>query len=275
MPTRLSILHTNRADSATLSVSPAENALFPIARTKTLDRNETLRTTGVSAQQLRAVWPANVSVNAVVLAHHNLTAAATWRVRLYSDAAFTTAIYDSTTVTAYDSAGIGALDGITDASFREYKNSVLWLPSTQTTVRSMTIDLTDAANPDAYLSAARLMAGLYRELDWNFDWGHPLNLVSPTTTTRAVGGARLSQYNGPVTRTIEVPLNGLAEADAAFLFDLIRVDELSGDMFVSLFPNAGGHLARRYSMWAAIKSWQGLAQPILGYFGSSVTFESL
>ena len=54
-----------------------------------------MSTSGISAQQLRATWAANVSIAAVALCHHNLTASATWRVRLYSDAAFTTQVYDS------------------------------------------------------------------------------------------------------------------------------------------------------------------------------------
>lgn len=274
MPTRLSIIHTNAADAATLSVSPAENAAYPIAFVKTSDRTETLRTSGVTAQQLRAVWAANASVNAVALCHHNLSAAATWRVRLYSDAAFTTAVYDSTAVTAFDAAGLTGLDAINDASHREYKLSVLWLNSTFANVRSMTIDLSDAGNADGYLSAARLFAGLYRELDWNYDWGHPITFESPTTVQRSIGGARLSQYQGPVIRAIDLPFEGLEEADRAFLFDLLRVKERAGDMFLSLEPNASGKLRRDMQMWGSIRAWRGIERPLVGYFGTSITVES-
>ena len=268
MPTRLSIIHTNRADSATLSVSPAENVSYPIANLTTHLRGDTLRTTGLGTQQLRATWPANVSISAVALCRHNLTAAATWRIRLYSDAAYTTGVYDSGTITAYDSAGIGTLDAITDTSFVEYKNSVQWL--SPTTARSMTIDLIDAANADGYMEAARLFAGAYTELAWNFDWPHPLKHVSKATQSDTLAGSTVSQYNGPAKRELTLPIQGMPASDREFLFDLIRIKDLTGDFFLSAWPNAGGKLTRDYAMWAKLKDWQGIEQPLYGYFGSQI-----
>jgi hypothetical protein len=269
MPTRLSIIHTNQADAGTLSVSPAENASFPVANLKTQFRGETLRTTGLSAQQLRAVWPATVSISAIALCRHNLTAAATWRVRLYSDAAFTTSVYDSGSVTAYDNAGMGTLDAINDASFREYKNSVLWISATN--ARSMTIDLTDAGNSDGYLEAARLFAGPYTELTRNFDWDHTLTLVSKSSQGDTFGGSTTSSWGGPIKRELELPMSMLPQTDRDFIFDLIRTKDVNGDFFLSAWPGRGGKETRDYQGWAKLKSWQGIARPLLNYYGSSVT----
>ncbi len=272
MPTRLSIIHTNRADSATLSVSPAENASYPVANLKTIARTETLRTSGLTAQQIRAVWPANVSANAIALCYHDLTAAATWRVRLYSDATFTTSVYDSGTVTAYDSGGISSFDDINSAAFREYKNSVLWLTSTFTNVRSATIDLNDSTNPDGFLEAARLFIGQYTELQRNFKWLHPIALVSPTTMQTTLGGDDLGQFNGPMKRKLELDMSAvLTEADRNFLFDLVRVKDKSGDFFLSAWPNAGGKITRDYAMWARFVDWQGVDRPMINLYGTKIT----
>ncbi len=268
MPLR--IIHTNKTDSATLSVSPSENASFPVANLTTAMRGDVLRTTGVSAQQIRAVWGSAQSVSAAALCQHNLTAAATWRVRLYSDNAFTTSVYDSGTVTAYDSAGIGTLDAITDPSFIGYKNSVLWFSAVN--AQSMTIDLTDAANPAGYLSAARMIVGGYTELAYNFDWGHPLNAIDPTTQSTTLGGSLLSQDNGPIKRELQLDFARLAATDRNFMFDLIRTKGKGKDVYVSAWPGATGKKERDYQFAAKLTAWQGVAQPMLNYYGTSATF---
>ena len=229
-----------------------------------------LRTSGISAQQLRATWAANVSIAAVALCHHNLTASATWRVRLYSDAAFTTQVYDSGTVTAYDATEMTALDAIGDASFTEYKNSVLWFSAT--TARSMTIDLTDGSNGDGFLQAARLFAGPYTELARNFNWGHAITPVSPAEQITTLGGSTIGTWAGPVKRQLELDGSNIAtKGDRDFIFDLIRVKNHLGDFFLSAWPNAGGKITRDYQMWASFKEWRGIDRPMLNYYGWSAT----
>ena len=269
MPSRLSIIHTNAADAATLSVSPTENASWPVANLKSQMRSEVLRTAGVSAQQVRAVWAAAVPISAVALCQHNLTAAATWRIRLYSDAAFTAQVYDSGWGTAYDSAGIGVIDTIAAATFREYKNSVAWFSATN--ALSMTIDLSDAGNADGYLSAARLFAGSYVELTRNFDWDHTLTLVSQSAQASSVGGSTLSVWGGATKRELELPMSMLPSSDREFIFDLIRAKDVNGDFFLSAWPGRGGKETRDYQGWAKLKSWQGMKRPLLNWYGSSVT----
>lgn len=260
----------NRADAATLSCSPAENAVFPMANLKTANRGDQLRTAGTTAS-LRASFAASQSISAVALCQHNLTAAATWRIQVWTGAAFTGGpAYDSGVVTAYDSTEIGTLDAITDTSFIGYKNSVIWF--TPATGQSLTIDLVDSGNADGYLTAARLFAGPYDTLAWNFDWGHPLSLVDPATQSRTLGGSLLSQNNGPSVRTLELPFDKVGLADRHYLFDLMRVKGLSTDLFLSAWPGVGGKKERDYQMACKIVSMQGIDQPLLNYYGAHITF---
>ena len=261
---------TNRADAATLSCSPTEQSTFPMANLKTVSRGDRLRTAGTTAQ-LRASFAASQSISAVALCQHNLTAAATWRVRVWTGAAFTGGpAYDSGVITAYDATEIGNLDAITDATFIGYKASVLWF--TPVTGQSVTIDVVDAANADGYLSAGRLFLGAYDTLSWNFDWGHPLSLVDPTTQSRALGGSLHSQNNGPSVRNLELPFDKVGPADRNFLFDLLRVKGLSSDLFLSAWPGVGGKKERDYQMWSKVVSHQGIDQPLLNYYGANIVF---
>lgn len=277
MPTRLSILHTNHADTATLSENATAQTVFPVALLKTIARSERARTNGLSSRQWRASWAANVSIQAVVLAHHNLTSAATWRIRLYTDAAFTTLASGSDTgnVIAFDATGVSSLFPSTHSNFRELRNAVHWY-NAPITARSMTIDFVDAANPDGHISAARLLAGEYRELDWNFDWGHPMTRVSKATASTALSGDEAVQHNGPMKRRFEISLAGMGQADIDFIADLVAAKDRGGDMFVSAFPGDANMRKRRdYAMWARIEDARGIEQPLLNYYGSSVVFGAL
>lgn len=253
---------------ATLSCATA-NALYPAANLITQQRDETLRTTGVSAQVIRATYAANQSVSAVALCRHNLTAAATWRVQLYSDAAWTTQVADSGTVTAFISTDPGPFDTVTDATFKVLKNSVAWFSAT--TVRSVQVTLTDAGNAAGYLEASRLFIGAYVELGQNPDWGHSISWDDPTTQSRTLGRSLLSQNNGERTRSFDFPFSLLDPTPRNYLADLMRVYGMERDFFMSMWPGEGGRIEREHQAWCKITAAQGLTRPLVNFYGTSLT----
>lgn len=262
------ILAPDLALLATLSCATA-NSLYPTANLITQLRGETLRTSGVSAQVIRATYAANQSVSAIALCRHNLTAAATWRVQLYSDAAWTTQVADSGTVTAFISTDPGPFDTVNDTSFKVLKNSVAWFSAT--TIRSVQITLTDAANPAGYLEASRLFIGAYVDPGQNPDWGHTLSWEDPTTQSRTLGRSLLSQNNGDRTRSFLFPFTLLDVTPRNFLADLLRVYGMERDFFISMWPNEGGRMEREHQGWVKITAAQGVARPMVNNYGTSLT----
>lgn len=260
----------DNALTATLSCATA-NASYPATNLITQLRSDTLRTTGVSAQVIRATWGVNQTIAAVALCRHNLTAAATWRVQLYSDDAWTTSIYDSGAggVTALISTDPGAFDAVGDASFAVLRNSVMYFTQ-QTTVRSMQVTLTDAANPAGYLEAARLIAGAYVDLE-NPDWQYGPSWSDPTTQVRTLGGSLLSQNNGDRTRSFDLPFSLLVESTRNYLFDLARVYGMERDFFWSMWPGDAGRKEREHQGWMKITGMEGFKHTMPGYYGTSLT----
>lgn len=269
----LRILHTNAADTATLTASPASATGYPPSALATRLRSERLRTTSAASQQIRASWATAQTVSAVALCRHNLRGSATWRVRLWSNADYTGGpLHDSGTISAWDASGLTELDSVGDASLRGFQNSALWLSSAVTGVRSATIDWSDSGHPDGWLQAERVFIGRHRALDWNFDWGHPLGIEDGAAQARTLGGSLVAQRNAPPARTLALAFDKLAQADRDFLFDLIRTRGRGADLFVSAWPShPAPKMVRDYAMWCAIADWNGVEQPIYGYFGTSLT----
>lgn len=262
------ILAPDLALTATLSCATA-NSLYPAANLITQLRDDTLRTTGVSAQVIRATWAANQSVSAVALCRHNLTSAATWRVQLYSDAAWTTQVADSGTVTAFISTDPGPFDTVNDATFKVLKNSVAWFSAT--TVRSVQITLTDAANPAGYLEASRVMIGAYTDPGQNPDWGYTITWDDPTRQSRTLGRSLLSQNNGDRTRAFNFPFTLLDITPRNYLIDLMRVYGMEKDFFISMWPTEGGRMEREHMGWVKITAMQGMARPMVNWYGTNLT----
>lgn len=119
--------------SATLAmISGAADADYPVANLADLKRiRRPLQTTGAGAIAVSAVLPAAQSVEFLALCHHNATAGATYRFRSYSDAAMTTLVDDSGTLT---------FPTVDDAAFKIVTPYVLPSPMT---VRAVRVDLSD------------------------------------------------------------------------------------------------------------------------------------
>lgn len=271
------VIAPNRFDTGTLTCSPTENASFPVANLTNARRDTRLRTSGVSAQSIRATWATNQKIQGVALTRHNLTAAATWQVRLYSDAAWTTLIsgFDSGSITAFDTTGMTDLDDIADASFRGYKNSVVWFATAATTVRSMQITLTDAANPDGYLEAVRVVAGPVYEPPGteNFEFGYPLLPRDDATQTRSLGGSLDSSINvASIDRELQFELRLMSQTTRDWWYDLARTRGLRGEFFLSLHPaDASKRLERDFQMLAKFTDLSGFERPSVAGYGNTFT----
>lgn len=162
------------------------------------------------------------------------------------------------------------LDALDSASARASNSSALWLGSTTSGVRSIVLQ---QRTPTALVhESARLMVGVYKELTLNFDWANTVQWVDPSETKTTYGGDLVATYNGPPRRKITLPFNGIPEADRAYLYDLMRVVGTSGELFISLWPGAGGRLERDHQMWCRIANTDALRQSHIDFYGTSITF---
>jgi hypothetical protein len=216
---------------------PASNLALPT-------REDRFRTTdAASGREILGTLAANGRANFVALWRHNLTASATWRVRLWSNANWTGGpLYDSGTVTAFDSALLDSLavaEGLSAENVLGLKMSVLYF-SLQTTVRSWTVTLNDTTNPAGYIEAPRLWVGEYlTPTTTNIAKGVSMAWDEETDQVRAASGTLRSISRVGPFRRFRFALPLFEAADRKILSGIARHAGRRRDCFLSLYPGDG------------------------------------
>jgi len=243
----LRIITSNVADTSTLTASTTAGAL--VAANMLADRKGTAhRSTGTSVTYT-LTWAALQSIGAVVLPATNLTAAATIRVRLYSDAAGTTLIHDTGAVAAcpgVDHSWYGATVTAPAFAYGALSKVARWLPQ-HYNARRCVIDLADATNPAGFIDCSRLVIGPWWEPARNASYGAQAQLVDSSTTERTEAGDLVAE-RGPVHESLSFDLKFLAESDRATLMQLLRRFGTSRNFFLSLRPADSAAAAERDHM---------------------------
>lgn len=236
------LLKRNIFDTATLS-SVGFVTTLPVGYMKYQDRSMCAQSTGLSfgspsiGPTISGSWASAQTINMFALRYHNLTAAATWRLILYSDAAFTTVVYDSGNVPAFAYTNIPS--DLTPAYFRLMKNSAMYF-TRRTDVKSFVCTINDSGNPDNALKFSRGFAGEYWQWAKHVARGTtPLKFGSLSKSGRA-RDASLRSAAGAQFLELDIDHKLFSvEADMRELFDAFSYLDSTRDFWFSLFPLNG------------------------------------
>lgn len=255
MPTNLVLCARNALDAATLTATPPLVATLPPRHLQIPARALVGRTTSTADQLIPFTWGGQGwYMTFLTLNRHNLEAGATWRVQLFSDAAWTNLIYDTrvsgTDIPAFDYLSLGQLDwGVTPLGssvfdgFLGQQYSLVYIP--RVLALSGIVTISNSGNSAGYMEASRLFGGDAIEFSWNpenadFGWDED------TAQSRTDGGSLRS--DGKVAfRTLDLKLTLKDEIQRAQLAEVLRYAGLRKDMFLSLYPGQGGRLERDHT----------------------------
>ena len=176
-----------------------------------MDDRTTSRTTSTAGQTVNYTWTTDQIVNMVAVCRHNLSDAATIRVRTYSDTGMTSLIDDNTPLDAFNGTLLPAPFSMTDARFRNLKNSIYYL-TRRTNVRAIKLDFADASNPDGYMEFARVLAGDYFQPAIGPEYGATMTQMTATTQSRMEGGDLRSDKRAD-WREAAVSLHAIKDSD--------------------------------------------------------------
>lgn len=276
MSNGMKMIAVNQGDVATMTASPAVVATLPVTNLQTQPRAAVMRTTSTADQQVKLTWPAAKLLSAVALVRHNLSSAATWRIQVYSDAAWTTLIYDSGAVLAAPGKALGdlawGLDPLGASVFTGWSYAFSSLYFAPVAAQSVKITLSDTGNAAGYLEASRLFVGAHIEPQYTVSYGVKLGWKENTVTTRTDGGSLRSDPTLPY-RTLSFNLDWIVESDRAVLLDALRQVGKRQDLWVTIFPGVGGAKERDYSMTAKVVNSPDLAHPSYGTYAAQFDLE--
>ncbi|MFO0253509.1 MAG: hypothetical protein ACK52V_05280, partial [Betaproteobacteria bacterium] len=193
MANNLRVISTNDVDAATLT-SGDFTATLPVGNLQLEGRARVARTTNATGTKtINGNFAGSTLCSALVLYGHNLTGAATWRLRLYAGANQTgTVVYDSTTLTPLTSIGWGSFAwGVApwgNGVFNDWQQPFYTLWFTGVFALSFRLDLADPLNPAGYLQASRLIIGRYLSPAFNAEYGLALAWDDNSEQRRTLGG---------------------------------------------------------------------------------------
>jgi hypothetical protein len=249
--TNTAIVAINRVDALYGGVVTAGDTLVSLPPANLQDRqiSKVARLNTVVAAN--TWWQVDFSttrvIDIVALIAHNLTQAATWRVRLSAASDMSSPVYDSGTVSAWSPVGgYGSLpwgvfswgDDVQPYELAFYNASSFAVCPATVNARYLRVDLTDTANSAGYLQAGRLVAGPAWFPSLNMLYGWSVQWVDESTADRSLGG-QVYIDEKPRYRVIRFSLASLPEEEAlAQGFDfLMRRKGVAGD--VLLLPQPG------------------------------------
>lgn len=215
---------------------------------------------GVTAADTRftcgfAAGGANPTVALIALCSHNLSLAATVRIRASTVANFASTTYDSTALNAFAT-------GVTAASRKGLRWNYVHKLSTPTAATYWRIDIADASNPAGYVSVGRLFAGVaVWQPSVNMLMGAGLGWESNSDVQKALSGAEWF-VNAEAHRVAKFTIPPTARAEMlTSAFDLNRAAAGANREVVFVYDPADTEHSVRRSMFGRLRQLSMLEEP--------------
>ena len=240
----------NAIRNATLSVSPAPAPSLPVTNLQNSVRTRPMRTQDASAHTITAEWSVPEVVSALVMWRHNLSDAATWRIRGWSSSdelVLDTGYEPAVPLKTYEDLDYG-VDPYGAAMFTGWPVDAKFARAYFNPIKAarITVEITDPANHDGYIQIDRLMAGRYISPVVNFSYGSGFRWVDESERQRTRGLSMRSVVR-PQYRRLSFDLNWLSESDRPKIVEELRAVGITGDVWVSMWPEVGGARERDHS----------------------------
>lgn len=271
----LRIIHVNHADQATSLSASTTSGSLAASLMQTDRKGEAHRSTGTSVTYT-ATWTGGVSIGAVALPATNLSAAATIRVRLYSDTACTALLQDTGAITACPglSAGPWTWTGTFNANAFAYgylSKAVAWLAANLAGVKGLKVDLVDTGNPAGYIDCSRLIAGPWWSPDKNAAYG-PSHLVADNTVNTRGYSGDLNSDRSTMHEELTFSMQEMGVSDREAVVQIMVANGAWKPIFVSLLPLYGDSREQRYMVYGKMKP-SPVVHPVFETFKTDVNVE--
>lgn len=228
--------YLNYADLATLTASPIATAAGSVTFLQSDARGDIFQASSTASQAIKGTWDGTAyTISQMSLWRHNLAYSDTIRLQLYSDTAWTTSLYDSTALAAYES-GL-----FTDWGWGFTNRYFTAVPSVKS------FKLTVAASAAA-LESSRLFLGPYTAAPIHAAEGFILGQGTNARQSRSEGGSLRSIAKAD-WRSATFDMMVLSESDRATWFEISRYCGLTKSLIVSLNPGTGGTAERDHTLF--------------------------
>lgn len=238
MSNHLRIVYDNAADRSSISATSTAGSLAP-ANLLTDYKSDIYRSVGTSTT-ITLTWAVAEFVGMVALPFCNLTSSATIRVKLYTNVADASPIYDTGVVSACAAAPLGAWDwgnvplGVNAYSYVGAAYGRVWF--TAYPVKKVEVIVSDSTNPSGYIEASRIVAGAYFSPERNAELDATIEPVETSSQMRNDASDLITDL-GIKSKKISFSLQHMTIADKNSVFNVLRGNGMGRPIFVSLYPD--------------------------------------
>jgi len=195
------------------------------------------------------------SIRAISIMRHNLSSAATVRVRGYSDAGHTTLVWDSTALSIWPEGYPTAEDK------KRYQEDFHIILSASQSFRYPLVEISDTANPAGYVELARCMFFPAFQPAVNMSYGAGLGLETDTSKERSLAGTDFWDRKEP-RRTVRFTLPVLSESEAFNdLLDLQWDRGIDREVLFVFNPDDAGLLLKKRTFLMTIRQLTAIEFP--------------
>lgn len=242
------------SDSLSLSATTAASG-YPASNLITDKKLSTWRSTAITAQTITATFSTSYDVNLVALAHHNLIASSTIRVRLYTLSADVSPIYDSGIITlSHVQPPPAGFDTNNSLSFGFGGGNYFCNLSDTYSIQKIIVIVASSGNPDGFIEIGRLLAGdAIISSKVLYDAGFGYSGLSTQTLSEA-GQKTVERL--PQSKSLSLSLSNLNATESTEISNLIRRNGSHTPVFISIFPLSEEQKARKYEIYGYIDDTQ-------------------
>jgi hypothetical protein len=220
-------------------------ALYPLNALQVLPLSQVARSydATTASTSILATGAAPVIAAMVALVGHNMSQAATIRLRCWSDVARTTQVFDSGTENVWPASYTAAeLAGAIWTWYRRFSGPTPG--SSGMTVGALQIDITDTGNTAGYVEAGFLEIAAAYDATYNFEWGSQYGFEWRSQVIEAIGGAEYVDRR-PKPRIFKgsFPFTKQDEALGKF-YEMQRQLDMDQPILFVPFPDVTAHLLR-------------------------------
>lgn len=262
---QIRVITENLARQATLTATPPEHNILnmPVENLQNSNRTLSFRSTAIDAVGVTISFELATRrrMSAVVLDGHNLRVGDLWKIRSWAGPGKTGDLYETEWLEAMVPKTAGELnwgiDNLSSTVFDDWDRaySVAWMGSEA--VQSGEILIISNGNEDGYIDINRMLIGQAASPERNFAFGYELDYLDTSTHEMTEGGSSKTDP-GFLRRTISLSLPRFVDYERSAWADFMRLSSKYSEIFISLFPEAGGKLERDYSMVCVVKERSSL-----------------
>lgn len=280
----LRVVYDNAAKRLSSLAASSTIGSFVVSNVLGDRKTEVWRGDHTAARTFDLVWPSNQTVACVAFPFCSLSRTATIRVQVYSDAAFTTQVVDSGTISAVQSSPVGVAStdewyntpvGVNSYGVGGYAFAVVYFTRT-TACRSMKISISDTTNPLGYLEVGALVVGDYWSPTYNVQAGDvSVDILDNSRHERSEAGDLYTDV-GMRYREMTLQLTHMPAADRNHLFRLLLGNGMKHPVMVSIVPESSDKKDEElYSIYGRLSKGSAIQYQFLGQYQTTLAITEL